>query len=105
MKKSTRQRRFTYVWDQARYRPVTGELLCHIHFCFPDGSRLRRAFSYDWRLWTLPELQELLAESGFGRVTVYWEGDDSNGKGSGEFTPHAHGDADAGWVAFLVAEK
>jgi hypothetical protein len=30
-------------------------LVCHIHFDFEDGSRLERAFSYDWRLWSLPE--------------------------------------------------
>ncbi len=24
-----------------------------------DGSGLRRAFRYDWRLWTLPEIREL----------------------------------------------
>lgn len=101
----TRYRGFTYVWDQARYRPVTGELLCHIHFRFPDGSRIDRAFTYDWRLWTLPELRELLAEAGFRRVTVYWEGDDGEGGGNGEFTPHEQGDADATWIAYLVAEK
>jgi hypothetical protein len=101
----TRHRRFTYVWDQARYSPVTGDFQCHIHFRFPDGSRMDRAFSYDWRLWTLPELQELLLEAGFRRVTVYWEGDDGNGGGNGVFRPDAHGDADATWLAYLVAEK
>jgi hypothetical protein len=101
----TLYRGFTYVWDQAQYRPVTGDLLCHIHFRFPDGSRIDRAFTYDWRLWTLPELRELLAEAGFERVTVYWEGDDGDGGGNGEFTPNAQGDADATWIAYLVAEK
>ena len=101
----TRHRRFTYVWDQARYHPVTGDFECHIHFRFPDGSRIERAFTYDWRLWTLPELRELLQEAGFRKVTVYWEGDDGDGGGNGEFTPEILGDADAGWVAYLVAEK
>jgi SAM-dependent methyltransferase len=101
----TALRRFTYVWDQDRFHPVTGEILCHIHFRFPDGSRLRRAFTYDWRLWTLPELRELLGEAGFRRVTVYWEGDDGKGGGNGEFTPHATGESDAGWLAYVVAEK
>jgi SAM-dependent methyltransferase len=64
----------TYVWDQARYSPVTGEYVCYIHYLFPDGSRLERAFEYRWRLWTLPEIRELLGEAGFSRSTVYlWE--------------------------------
>lgn len=105
MEEHTKLRRFTYVWDQARFRPVTGEITCHIHFRFPDRSRIDHAFTYEWRLWTLPELRELLAEAGFGRVAVYWEGDDGKGGGNGEFDPATEGDADAGWVAYLVAEK
>lgn len=105
MEEHTQFGRFTYVWDQARYRPVTGDLTCHIHFRFADRSRIERAFTYEWRLWTLPELRELLAEAGFRKVTVYWEGDDGDGGGNGVFTPEAAGDADAGWVAYLVAEK
>lgn len=105
MEESTRHSRFTYVWDQALYRPVTGEYQCHIHFRFPDGSRIDKAFSYDWRLWTLPELRELLTEAGFRQVTVYWEGDDGKGGGNGEFSPHPHGDADATWIAYIVAER
>jgi cyclopropane fatty-acyl-phospholipid synthase-like methyltransferase len=41
---------FTYVWEQEKYEPISGNLICHIHFDFPDGSRMERAFSYDWRL-------------------------------------------------------
>jgi SAM-dependent methyltransferase len=105
IEETTEHRRFVYVWDQARYRPVTGELLCHIHFRFPDGSRLRRAFTYDWRLWTLPELRELLTAAGFRDVTVHWEGDDGQGGGNGVFKPNPHGDADATWIAYVVAGK
>src|SRR5690606_9805443 len=54
---------FTYIWNQETYHPVTGEMSCRIDFRFPDGSRLKRAFTYDWRLWSLPELQEMLAEA------------------------------------------
>jgi SAM-dependent methyltransferase len=105
MRERTKLRGFTYVWHQAAFRPVTSEILCHIHFTFPDGSRIDRAFSYDWRLWTLPEIRELLAEAGFNRSTVYWEGDDGEGGGNGEFTPTEHGESDAGWVAYVVAER
>ena len=66
---------------------------------------MEKAFTYEWRLWTLPEIRELLEEAGFGRVTVYWEGTDEDGEGNGEFEPTTRGDADAGWIAYLVAEK
>jgi hypothetical protein len=105
LKESRRVGSFTYVWDQAEYLPVTGDLRCHIHFRFPDRSRLEKAFSYDWRLWTLPELQELLDEAGFRRSTIYWEGFDRHGNGNGEFRPEAKGEPDAGWIAYLVADK
>ena len=96
---------FTYVWEQTKYEPISGGLICDIHFAFPDGSRLDRAFTYDWRLWTLPEIRELLDESGFSRVTVYWQGFDENGDADGIFLPATEGDADAGWICYLAAEK
>ena len=66
-KEKTKLDGFTYVWEQAEFEPVTSRILCHIHFKFPDGSKIKRAFTYDWRLWTLPELRELLTEAGFRR--------------------------------------
>jgi len=105
LKETTRCKGFTYVWHQEKYHPVTGDILCHIDFRFPDGSVLEKAFTYDWRLWSLPELRELLAEAGFSRVTVWWEGTGKDGRGNGVFTPEDRGEADAGWVAYLIAER
>jgi SAM-dependent methyltransferase len=97
---------FTYVWDQHHYNPITGDALNHIHFRFPDGSEMTRAFTYDWRLWTLPELQELLLEAGFRSAVVYWEGTDrKTGEGNGRWRATRKGEACAGWIAYLVADK
>lgn len=104
-KEKTKHDGFTYIWDQADYDPVNGNLLCHIHFKFPDGSKLKRAFTYDWRLWTIPELREILTEAGFSRSTVYWEGTDEDGEGNGEYEPVERGDADPAWIAYIVAER
>jgi SAM-dependent methyltransferase len=107
MKEMTERRRcrggFTYIWDQARYDPITGDLTCHIHFEFARG-RIERAFTYHWRLWTIPEIREALDEAGFRRVTVYWEREDKRGRGTGVFTPRKHGEADASFVVYLTAE-
>ncbi|HEU4618614.1 MAG TPA: class I SAM-dependent methyltransferase [Gammaproteobacteria bacterium] len=104
-KEKTKYDGFTYVWDQAEFEPVTNTIVCHIHFKFPDGSKLKKAFSYRWRLWTLPELRELLEEAGFSKVRVYWEGEDEDGEPNGEFEETATGTPDPAWVAYIVAEK
>ncbi|HEX7030701.1 MAG TPA: class I SAM-dependent methyltransferase [Gammaproteobacteria bacterium] len=96
---------FTYIWEQEDYDPVSGDYVCHISFRFPDGSELKRAFSYHWRLWTLPEIRELLVEAGFSKVTVWWQGEDEDGEGDGEFEPVERGDADPAWICYLVAER
>ena len=97
---------FTYVWDQAKFDPISSHMTCHIHFHFDDGSKMRKAFSYDWRMWTLPEIRELLEEAGFKKSTVYWEGtDEEEEEGNGEFTAAEEGEADPAWIAYIVAEK
>ncbi len=96
---------FTYVWEQDKFNPITGRVQCYIHFDFEDGTRMKRAFHYDWRVWTLPELRDLLAECGFGPVTVYWEGDDGKGGGNGVFKPTLKGEACETFVCYIVAER
>lgn len=97
---------FTYVWDQSSYNPITGHVLNHIHFRFPDRTELTRAFTYDWRLWTLPEIREVLLEAGFSKAQVYWEGTDESGEeGDGVFTATEQGEACQGWIAYIVACK
>jgi cyclopropane fatty-acyl-phospholipid synthase-like methyltransferase len=99
-------RGFTYVWDQDRFDPITHHTTCHIHFEFPDGSRMQRAFTYQWRLWTLPELRELLAEAGFASTEVYWEGTERRtNEPNGIFRSREHAPEDPAWVAYLVAAR
>ncbi|MCG3137798.1 MAG: hypothetical protein HJJLKODD_01649 [Phycisphaerae bacterium] len=100
-----RCRGFTYLWEHAYYNPINSEVLCHIHFEFPDGSRMRKAFSYHWRLWSLCELQELLSEAGFSQIEVYWEGTNPRtGQGNGQYSPTTEGEAIKSWVAYLIAQ-
>ena len=97
---------FTYIWEQAGFNPIDSTMTCHIHFEFPDKSRVDRAFSYSWRLWTLPEIREILFEAGFSEVAVYWEGtDEESNEGNGIYEPAETGDADPGWVCYIVAER
>ena len=57
-------------------------------------------------MWTLPEIRELLAEAGFAKVTVYWQGWDASGEeADGEFYPATEAEPDAGWICYIVAER
>ena len=95
---------FTYIWEQASFNPINSQMQCYIHFKTDEGKEYNRAFDYYWRLWTLPELQEMLCEAGFTQVDIYWEGtDEESGEGDGIFKPAKTGTADAGWVCYIVA--
>ena len=102
----TRNTGFTYVWEQTKYDPVSNLTQFQIHFNFHGGGGIKNAFVYDWRLWSVPEVREVLAEAGFGSVDVYWEGiDDDTGEGSGEYSLVTEAESTPGWVAFVVASR
>lgn len=105
MRESRRMKGFTYYWDQARVDPLNNGVLNHIHFKFPDGSKMLRAFTYDWRLWTIPEIREVLSEAGFSASTVHWEDADEDGAGTGTFRPRARVDQEPAWIVYVVAER
>ncbi len=101
---------FAYVWEQAEFNPISHRGTCYIHFRFPDGSELPRAFSYHWRMWSLPELRELLDEAGFAAVHVYWEefeegepGDEYL-VGTGRYREVVEVENQESWIAYLIAE-
>jgi hypothetical protein len=95
---------FTYIWDQHAFDPISHSVTNFIHFQFKDGSRLHRAFRYDWRLWTLPEIRELLLEAGFHDTQVYWEGTDRETlEGNGVFRPCRRAPHDPAWICYIAA--
>ena len=96
---------FEYLWEQRDLNAIDHRIRCFIHFRV-GGRTIRRAFSYDWRFWTLPELRELLEEAGFSKVKVYVEGwDDEADEGDGVFRRRKRFDTEGGWLAYLVALK
>jgi SAM-dependent methyltransferase len=92
---------FTYVWDQHSFDPITHRVVNYIHFHFRDGTKLERAFTYDWRYWTLPELKELLLEAGYREVHVYWDTSDNDETEAYKVCRTAENQP--GWLAYLVA--
>ena len=96
---------FTYVWEQYSFNPITHDAIFHIHFRFKDGSEMEKAFTYDWRFWTIPEVTELLAEAGFARSDVYWEVETDDGDGTGEWEIVGDAPSDPSWIAYIAAVK
>ena len=94
---------FSYHWEQASFNPVNADASFYIHFKFGDGSKLKRAFEYHWRFWTIPEVREMLEEAGFSKSYVYWEIEDDDGEESWQRREEAP--SDPSWIAYLVGVR
>lgn len=96
---------YSYFWDQDSFDPITNEAKFYIHFKRDGEARREKVFSYDWRMWSLPELRDILEEVGFSSSFVYWEGSDEDGEGNGIFERTDAGEECEAWVAYIVAAK
>ncbi len=97
---------FTYEWEQEYFDAVNNFAKFHIHFKLKGEKRKRKkVFSYDWRMWSIPEIREIMHEAGFKKTHVYWEESDAAGDGTGHFVRNEKGDECDAWVAYVVAEK
>ena len=96
--------KFTYTWHQKSFDPITHGAQYAIHFTLQDGTQMQDAFIYDWRLWTIPEIRDAMAEAGFSKSVVYWE-TEHQGEGTGEYIASENGDNAYAWVAYIVGIK
>ncbi len=96
---------FVYRWKQHFFDPLTHEMRCSISFYFDDGSKLAPAFEYEWRLWTMPELCDVLEEAGFSKVHRMWEKTDKKGNHTGEFFEPKRVENQESWWTYLIAER
>jgi len=101
----TNQGYFTYIWDQSEFNPINNHCMYHIHFKLRKGKMIKKAFSYDWRLWSVPEVRDILKESGFREVRIYWEDEDKDGEGTGTYRWRKAAENSVAWVAYIVAVK
>jgi len=100
----TRYRGFTYLWELHHFDPVANFGQFYIHFKFHDGGGIRRAYSYAWRAWSIPEIREILLEAGFKDIDLYWEGfDQRTGFGNSVFRRVEKSKNSPGWIAFFAA--
>lgn len=94
---------FKYYWKQDRFNPITSDARFYIGFKFADGSRMKKAFEYNWRFWSIPEVREMLAEAGFSASHVYWEVEHEDGES--EWKIHTEAESDPSWISYIVAIK
>ncbi|GLJ54877.1 hypothetical protein SUGI_1178420 [Cryptomeria japonica] len=60
---------FTYIWEQEDFDIISRTTRISLHFNLNKMQRsYRHAFTYHWRLWTLPEIKDCLEEAGFSSV-------------------------------------
>lgn len=107
-----------YTFEQRRADAFSARVVDVLHFRAWSGNRspaqIRRsppsieipeAFTYDWRLWSIPELREALAEAGFHSTEIHPRlGDAIDGDGRAILRPAADGaELDDNWVVHVVA--
>ena len=96
----------TYYWDCDSYNPITGDVLYYIHFkTHRDGVKHEKVFKYDWRMWDMRELIDILEEAGFSKVHTYWEGFGKDGTGDGVYKKTNKAENCESWVTYLVAQN
>jgi hypothetical protein len=101
----TKHKDFTYFWDQTNFDPVNNHAVFHIHFALKGKQKQERVFTYDWRMWSIPELREILHEVGFKKTHIYWEGTNNKGEGNGKFNRTEKGESCLSWIAYIASEK
>ena len=101
----TVHKNFSYFWDQDSFNPITNFAFFHIHFKRKGERKRKNVFSYDWRMWSIPEIRDLMTEVGFKKTYIYWEGVDSKGEGTGEYFRSEEGDTSTTWVAYIIGKK
>ncbi len=93
---------FSYFWDQDSFDPVSNFAQFYIHFQRNGETKREKVFSYDWRMWSIPEIRETMLEAGFKDTAVMWEGTDKNGDGNGKFIRVTQGEHCESWIAYII---
>jgi hypothetical protein len=85
------------------FDPITHDAKFFIHYKRRGEKKRQRVFQYDWRMWTLPELKDVLKDAGFRHVEIHWEGTTKKGEGNGIFRQVKRAESCEAWIVYLVA--
>ena len=95
---------FGFVWEHAEFNPIDNRALFMIHFEFKKGKRWREAFRYEFRLYSLAEVQDALRTAGFFNVQVYWDFEEDE-DAANDFRVATQAENCPSWIAYIVAER
>ena len=92
----------TCIWQQKNFSPVDHTAELTLRFRFLDGSEIDPPYRYRWRVWSIPELRDLLYQAGFSNTQVWWQDDELEGIG---YVMTEKGRNAPCWVACISALK
>ena len=97
---------FRYHWRQDSFNPINHDASFYISFHFKDGSKLKNAFEYHWRFWTIPEVREMLEEAGFSETSIYWDmEDEKEDEDDEDWQCLEEAESAPCWICYIVAKK
>ncbi len=93
-----------YLWEQRAADPLTARVVNAMHFRLPSGEKVRNAFVYHWRLWSVPELRDAMLEAGFASCEVHLSYGDAVDEDDAIITrPHEPGSPiEDNYVAYVI---
>jgi len=99
-----------YTWHQRSIDPLTMRVRNSIHFRVTAPGRapevIKDAFTYDWRLWSIPELRDAMEEAGFRSTEVHDRlGAAIDHEGNVYVRAVEEHELDRDWVAYVVARR
>jgi SAM-dependent methyltransferase len=97
--------KFTFWWEVKSFDAISNRISCAIHFQADQDTYRKDVFTYEWRLWSVPEITDIFKEAGFSEVHYWSEGLDVSGKGDGKFKVVKKEANCEAWVCYLVAKK
>jgi len=96
---------FSYFFEEGDFDPLNRLATFRIHYKRKGEPKRKDLFVYTFRLWTPPELKELLLDCGYSDVRYYWEGTGPDGDGNDVWTDSPSGEGCDTWHAYIVALK
>lgn len=96
---------FKYYWECQRFNPLNNDCRFTISFKRKGEKKRKDVFVYNWRFWSISEIKDIMQEAGFSKTITFWEGEDGDGGGNGDFFQAEEVENCEAWVTYIAALK